>query len=151
MPSWSFLGWITQIISRFDFKKPGFLDNLLVRLSTEYPLAVIYPFRLSYREFNDRNPNVNDREIVQQILNAIKNPMIEKFIDNICCICLPETVAIHHLKHILRNSKDSENRKKEFKICYDNVFGNVRGRSSSRVEKFKEEFTELLETNGELY
>lgn len=149
MPLFTFLAWTTQIVSHFDFEKECFLDKLLLRLAIEYPTAVIYSFRLAYHQALDRKSAV--RSVVQQILDAIKNPMLERFIENAMCLSLPEKVMEYHLKIVKSKPHAISKNRRELQICYDNVFGNVREKSSAEVEKFKHSLEELMEMNGSFY
>lgn len=114
-------------------------------MATTYPSAVIYSFQLSYNQVADQN---SPREVVQCILNAIKNPMLEQFIENIYCLSIPDKVIDYHLRNILDRSQNIEKSRRELKICYDNVFGDLRGTSSVKVEQFKKSIKEMMEING---
>lgn len=146
MPLFTFLAWITQIVSHFDFQNECFLDKLLLRLATAYPSAVIYSFQFSYNQAIDRHPVA--REVVQHIMNAIKNPMLEQFIENVNCVSLPDKVIDYHLKNILDRSHSIEQNWRELKICCDNVFGCIRGTSVDKVQQFKVNLEQMMEING---
>lgn len=148
MPLWIFLAWITQIISRFDFENVCFLDNLLLRISTAYPSSVIYTFQLAYRQYRAQRPNTPIRPIVQQIITAIKNPIVERFIQNVNYVSLPDKVLFYHLSKVVEKIVEKTDYREELETCYENVFGNGRGKSVNRVEVFKKEFTELMKMNG---
>lgn len=150
MPSWIFLGWITQIIARFHFKDTCFLDNLLIRLATKYPSTVVYPFQLAFREYRKRKPNAPIRPVVQQIRNAIQNPMIKNFIKNMRYVSLPHIVLAQHLHNAIEDiAKNGGQYQDELRKCYDNVFGNERGKSTDQVEMYKGEFVQLMEMRSE--
>lgn len=146
VPLFTFLAWITQIVSHFDFHKECFLDRLLLRLATTYPSAVIYSFQFAYHQAVDENSVA--REMVQHILNAIKNPMLEQFIKNVNYLSVPEKVIHYHLSNIQQNRGQLEKSWSELKVCYDNVFGSDRGSSSGRVEQFKGNLEQMMQMNG---
>jgi len=54
VPIWMFLTWCRQIISRINTVRPesDVLIQLLIRLATEYPQTVYYPFQLSFSDFD---------------------------------------------------------------------------------------------------
>lgn len=131
------------------------MDKLLVRLATTYPSQVIYTFQLAYRQYRERKPNAPVRLIFQQIENAIKNPMIQSFIENVSYLSLPDKVMVHHLKkanekiHFEKKpGHDKYPYQEELEICYQNVYGNGRGKSKEKVLDLKEEFVKLMQMNG---
>ncbi|XP_055310881.1 DNA-dependent protein kinase catalytic subunit-like [Sitodiplosis mosellana] len=147
VPLWIFLGWTTQIVSRFNFKHECFLDNLLLRLATTYPSTVIYTFQLAYRQYYAEKPNAPIRPVVQQMVNAVKNPMIERFIENVNYLSLPDKVMAYHLHNVIEKIYAKtvyELVREELQTCYDNVYGEVRGKSAKKVESFKQEFIALM-------
>ncbi|XP_031631692.1 DNA-dependent protein kinase catalytic subunit-like [Contarinia nasturtii] len=144
VPVWNFLKWMTQIITNFDFEKPCFLDQLLVELAKTYPTSVIYSFNLIYQRFRERKPNARIRSIVRQIQAAIRNPIIEKFIEQINYVSLAEKVLYYHLNKILK-LKDEQAVKKELQICYDNVYGGTRNLSTANISPtIKKDFEALM-------
>lgn len=156
VPLWIFLGWTTQIISRFNFKKDCFLDKLLLRLAITYPSQVIYTFQLAHRQYHEQKPNAPVRLIVKQIENAIKNPMIQNFIENVSYLSLPDKVIVHHLQSVYqkinlekKSGHDKYPYQEELETCYQNVYGNGRGKSKEKVMDFKEEFVKLMQMNGD--
>lgn len=140
---WAFLGWVTQIVSRFDWQKPCFLDDLLLRSAKTYPTAVIYPFQMAFSQFREQKPQATVRECVQQIRDALKNPVVEKFIKSLNYLSAPDKVLEHHLHNItIIQSKACF--KREIKACFDNVFeGDMRGRSAATVKSLRHYFVEL--------
>lgn len=146
MPLYTFLAWIVQIVSYFDFERECFLDELLLRLATKYPSAVIYSFQLAYNSAIDSKSTV--RPIVQQILNAIKNPTLERFITNINCLSLPDKVMEYHLKNVYSRPKQMARNLQELQICYENVYGTVRGRSANKFQVYKSKLEEIMQFYG---
>lgn len=154
VPLWIFLGWTTQIISRFNFKNICFLDKLILRLATTYPTQVIYTFQLAHRQYCEQKPNVPVRLVVQEIESAIKNPMIQNLIVNVSYLSLPDKVMWHHLQKVYekihlekKSGHDKYPYQEELEICYQNVYGNGRGKSTEKVLQYKEEFVKLMQMN----
>lgn len=82
----------------FDFRGPCFLDNLLIRLTNAYPAAIYYPFQLSRDQYLQRFPSYRNRQVVEEILFLIKNPLAEQFMDGIQRLCTPKMMLLAHLK-----------------------------------------------------
>lgn len=75
--------------------------------------------------------------------------MVERFIENVNYLSLPDKILYYHLGKVVHKIVDNTNYREELETCYENVFGNGRGKSVNRVETFKKEFTELMKMNGE--
>lgn len=114
-------------------------------MCTSYPSIIVYPFQLSYNNFRERKPKIQIRVLIRQILDIVKNPLIEQFIESMKCLSLPEKVLQHHLSNVVNTSNPNANSQLELQECYDNVFGNaMRGRSVEKVLRFKDEMIELM-------
>lgn len=145
VPLWTFLGSVTQMISRFDFMKACYLDNLLLRLVTTYPSIIVYAFQLSYNIFRERKPHVPIRSVIQQILDAVNNPLMNKFIESLKCMTLPEKALKHHLDIIIRKLNQNTSIQRELKECYDFVFENpMRGKCVEIVGQLKNDMIEMM-------
>lgn len=121
------------------------MDTLLLRLATNYPSIIIYAFQLSFNNFCEHHQSVEIRPLVQQILDTIKNPLIEKFINGMKCLSLPDKVMQHHLYRILNRSNLNVNTEQQLKECFDIVFGNsLRGKSCEKVIPLKNQMIEIM-------
>lgn len=154
VPEWMFLDWIPQVLSNFSFSAPCFLDELVLRLATTYPAAMIYAFQLSYTQYSEKYPNRQPRAIVQQILDLLHNPIVEKFINAINCLNLPEKFIITHFTDILLSMQKNQNYTNEM---YQNhllrvqraVFSNdMRGIIVQKVGWLDKVITNLIQLNG---
>lgn len=153
VPLWTFLGSISQIMSRFNFEKVCFLDKLVLRLATEYSAIVIYPFQLSYECFKGKNPNAAGlvRPLIQQILNAIQNTILQNFLDGLKCVNLPANVLHHHLYNFIHSKNHSKSEQQQLKEGFENVFDNPkRGKLPNNIQPFKDQFTKLMKMFGML-
>lgn len=150
VPLWTFIGSISQIMSRLNFEKACFLDNLVLRLATEYPSIVIYPFQVSYECFKEKDPNVKrQRPLIQQIATAIKNTFVQQFIDSLKVLNLPEKVLQYHLSEFLNADVKSKLNQQQLKAGYDDVFNNtMRGKLPIRLQAFKNDFDEFMQMIG---
>lgn len=151
VPLWSFLGWVTQIISRFDFQNPCYLDNLLLRLATTYSSAVIYPFQMAFGQFYDQNPEVIYHQKVDKIIETLQSPVVDRFIRVLKCLNLPEKVLEHFLcSTFSKRGQTHTVYEQKLKACYDDVFENrLRGKSTKKVEAYRSDFDELKKMNCE--
>lgn len=152
VPEWMFLAWVPQILSTFDFGTQCFLDELVLRLSASYPSALVYPFGLSYKQFNTNNPQRATRPTVKRILQLLQNPIVEKFIQAITCISLPENVLLTCGKYILTaifHGKCTNVQYQNYiETAYREVFQNVmRGNLVAKVLSFEKVFLELKDLN----
>lgn len=152
VPLWTFLGSISQIMSRFTFETSCFLDNLVLRLATEYPSIVIYPFQLSYECFKERNLNVKfERPLIRQISNKIGETGIhlQKFIDSLKVLNLPEIVLKSCLGVFLKGETNSKLNQQRLKAGYDDVFKNpMRGQLRDKIQSLQKDFDELMNMIG---
>lgn len=132
-------------MSRFDFRQTGFMDTLLLQLSKTYPTIVVYAIQPVYNNFCIQYPKQSIRPLLQQIFLNIANPLIEKYINGLKCLSLPEKVLQHHLYCITDKSKDIDRHLEE---CFKNVFENqMRGKAVEKVLALQNEMCEIL-TNG---
>lgn len=150
VPLWTFLAPISQILSRFNFEKTCFLDNLILRLATEYPAIVIYPFQVSYECFKERNPNIKfERPLIRKIVAAIANPFLQQFIAGLKVANLPEKVLQNYLLEFSKSDVNSVMEQQTLKAGYDDVFNNpMRGKLPFNVQAVKSEIDELLQMFG---
>lgn len=150
VPLWTFLGSISQIMSRFNFETVCFLDSLVLRLATEYPSIAIYPFQVSYECFKERNPNVkHERPLIRQITAAIANPFLQHFIDGLKVLNLPPKVLQHHLKELLKSDVNDESIRQKLRASYNDVFHNpMRGKLPLNMQVVQNEFDDLFQMIG---
>ncbi|XP_053659458.1 DNA-dependent protein kinase catalytic subunit-like [Anopheles marshallii] len=98
VPSCNYIQWIPQLLSymRIASDGPGcsnrapvedhFLDELFMRLVQDYPMALYYPARLI---LSDTEGPV--RPIVTKLRNALNFPVLDRFVDELYRVVMPET------------------------------------------------------------
>uniref|UniRef100_A0A182MMJ7 non-specific serine/threonine protein kinase n=1 Tax=Anopheles culicifacies TaxID=139723 RepID=A0A182MMJ7_9DIPT len=97
VPSWNFLQWIPQLLSYMKITSDTpvspettveghFLDDLFMRLVQEYPMALYYPARLVLS-----NIDGPVRPIVAQFREALNFPVLDRFVDELYRVVMPET------------------------------------------------------------
>uniref|UniRef100_A0A182RWW4 non-specific serine/threonine protein kinase n=1 Tax=Anopheles funestus TaxID=62324 RepID=A0A182RWW4_ANOFN len=112
VPSWSYLQWIPQLLSYMKITSDAFgsheapveghfLDELLMRLVKEYPMALYYPAHLILS--NTEGPV---RPVVMQFRDALNFPMLDRFVDELYRVVMPET-RIHCMIGELKSHLDS--------------------------------------------
>lgn len=82
IPSWMFLNWLSQMTALLDKPQAKAIQNILEKISIEYPQALVYPFRMSTANFKF-SPESNElNSFVQKISRHLKTqlPLIEKLI-----------------------------------------------------------------------
>ncbi|XP_052901969.1 DNA-dependent protein kinase catalytic subunit-like [Anopheles moucheti] len=117
VPSWNFLQWIPQLLSYMKIASDGpgrsnqapveehFLDELFMRIARDYPMALYYPARLI---LSDTEGPV--RPIVTKLRNALNFPVLDRFVDELYRVVMPETrlhTMIVELKRHLNSFTDS--------------------------------------------
>uniref|UniRef100_A0A182XXN1 non-specific serine/threonine protein kinase n=1 Tax=Anopheles stephensi TaxID=30069 RepID=A0A182XXN1_ANOST len=112
VPSWNFLPWIPQLLSYMKIANDAvgsheqsderhFLDALLMRLVKEHPMALYHPARLMLAGIEGRPV----RPIVLQFRAALNFPVLDRFVDELCRVVMPET----RLQHMLTELKSQLN------------------------------------------
>ncbi|XP_050067788.1 DNA-dependent protein kinase catalytic subunit-like [Anopheles maculipalpis] len=116
VPSWNFLQWIPQLLSymKITYDAAGshqisndrhFLDELLMRLVKEYPMALYHPARVILADIEGPV-----RPIVVQFRAALSFPVLDRFVDELCRVVMPETrlqSMLSELKSQLKSFTDS--------------------------------------------
>lgn len=154
VPEWMFLKWIPQILSSLNFRGTSFLDKLVLRLAMAYPSAMIYPFQLSLAQYYRKYPHPYNRELINQLVDLLRNPLAEKLIQGMQCLCMPEKMLVAHLVKI-----DTKLRKQQsftpqrfhddiehlVKVVYQN---NLQGTVFEAIQPFKASLEQLLAAEG---
>ncbi|XP_058119167.1 DNA-dependent protein kinase catalytic subunit-like [Anopheles ziemanni] len=95
VPSWNFLPWIPQLLSYLKVKATdvqtdggggSFLDELLLRLATDYPMALYFPARITL----EQHGSVSERPFIGRFRAALKHPTMDRFVDELCRVVMPE-------------------------------------------------------------
>ncbi|KFB53322.1 AGAP003967-PA-like protein [Anopheles sinensis] len=93
VPSWNFLPWIPQLLSYLKVNaadvQPGgesFLDELLLRLATDYPMALYFPARITL----EQHGTVPERPFIGRFRAALKHPAMDRFVEELCRVVMPE-------------------------------------------------------------
>lgn len=151
MAHWNFIPWIPQLMSRFRFDEPHLLDKLLIRLAQTYPQAIFYAFKSAYTHYR-RNGMLPNRPAVLEILDAIENTSLERFVSSVNCMVLPEKIVEQAFQKILANLSDDYEQEEyvdALQKCHDEVFRNaLRSEIPKQYDSIKAMFGALLKLNG---
>uniref|UniRef100_A0A182VQI2 non-specific serine/threonine protein kinase n=1 Tax=Anopheles minimus TaxID=112268 RepID=A0A182VQI2_9DIPT len=128
VPSWNFLQWIPQLLSYMNITpdtsretsvEGHFLDDLFMRLVKEYPMALYYPARLVLKDID-----VPVRPIVMQLRDALNFPMLDRFVDELNRVVMPET-RLHSMIGELKSHLDSFSDPAAYQTFIDRAVPNV--------------------------
>lgn len=168
VPEWMFVGWIPQIMSVFSFDNECFLDALLLRMARANPLAVCYPFRLSYERRNeartyaanaDAEDDRKDRTVVLRLLRLLHSPATEAFAQALLCLCVPEKKLSHHLRELYmeldRHDDETDRRylRARVRCLVDKMWPQrqTRGRAYQRLERYRLQMLEMQTEESEYF
>lgn len=147
VPEWMFLNWVPQILARFNFDKPYYLDKILLRLAKMYPAAIVYSFTMSYSQYVEARKTASvDRSVVTKIRSLTNIPGAKQFISALSCLCMPKLMLYSHLivfSNALATDSSISNFKKNKHIdsILRNVFRegaqNLQGTAFKQLEKYR--------------
>uniref|UniRef100_A0A182JUF0 non-specific serine/threonine protein kinase n=1 Tax=Anopheles christyi TaxID=43041 RepID=A0A182JUF0_9DIPT len=108
VPSWNFLPWIPQLLSymkiTYDVPQTSneehFLDDLFMRLVKQYPMALYFPARLI---LDEHHADVPVRPFVNHFRAALSFPVLERFVEELCRVVIPETRIANMLAELKNN------------------------------------------------
>lgn len=148
-----------QILSAFNFEEECFLDKLMLRLASSYASIIVYPFRISLQQYEDqRAENIqNNRELVNEIctLLEISNPLVDKFINGIKCVCMPNKLLRSKLEHLAKMLKHQSASRHSFQTALADVLSvifddNIRGPLFKKIDQYAPRLNDLAAKNGRL-
>ncbi|XP_048248370.1 DNA-dependent protein kinase catalytic subunit-like [Haliotis rufescens] len=85
VPNWMFMLWLAQMMALLDKKEAPAVQPIVVSLATDYPQAVIYPFRISCEGFvfGKTPQDTKNKQAVEEISSLLTEdrvPLVSKFI-----------------------------------------------------------------------
>lgn len=177
VPEWMFISYISQMLSNYDFEQDCYLDELLLRLAVKYPsgkkqilvtlfrlnliklflLAFYFPFKLSQNLYlNLRGSEGMQKRHVSKLIEATSNPSLEKFVNSLQCLVLPEKMLETHFlsfKQFIESNRANMNNEKFQeglqKLIHD-VFEHNRefkGLSFEAIKDFQHKFQVIKKMN----
>ncbi|XP_071796803.1 DNA-dependent protein kinase catalytic subunit-like [Asterias amurensis] len=114
VPSWMFIGWISQMVALLDKSEGPAVHGILTEIAKEYPQALCYPFKISSEcfEFDSSAVGKKNRSAVENIRAALETVPLESLIAALEQLSNPEFVfkdwAEDEMKPLLSASKQDK-------------------------------------------
>lgn len=100
LPEWIFLGYISQILSNFDFEDDCYLDSLIMKIASKYPRALYFAFIISYEHYKHQDEDREmEKPLIQDLKDQIQSPLLDQFVEEIGKLCLPGNMFFCYLKN----------------------------------------------------
>lgn len=75
IPSWMFLGWLSQMTAILDKPEASAIHHILETICVEYPQAFIYPFKMSLDQMSHRSEQTASSEFVERLNSRMSGHM----------------------------------------------------------------------------
>lgn len=118
------MGYISQLLSNFDYENDCYLDTLIYQIAKKYPNALYFPFKMSYENYKRSTDRGMQKELIAMLLDLIENPLMENFTSAIKRVCLSKNMLVYHVDDLMVSL--SNNREK-FADQLDHVLDIVYG------------------------
>lgn len=142
-------------MSTFSFQNECFLDGLVLRLATSFPSAMLYPFKISMKQYEERHTHNHHRDVVNQIrdLLSAKNPLAEHFLKGIKCLCMPDTLLLSHLEYLKKLLQHQDLSRLSFQSALEDVLSAIykndaRGPIFAQIDQFDNKLRDLALINS---
>ncbi|EAT40123.1 AAEL008123-PA [Aedes aegypti] len=148
VPEWMFLRWIPQILSFVDFSQQSFLEALLTRIATSYPMALYYPAKMSLQRHQLRPDNVSS-PFANRLMQLLDIPKLDRFVSELSQVVIP-SMKISKIITDLRMARCDSNEEYR-KLVHDlanEAFPEISpdlGREHQKLIPLKPEWLKLLD------
>lgn len=147
IPEWMFLRWVPQMLSTLPLTVPSFLDDIIVRIATTYPMAIIYPFRLKMCQ---PDADAVRRPVIENIARLVQHRTTDRFIEAVTRLGVPEKMLIYHLDELHKtNAALKQFRKSELvqrtQLIIDNFWPTDAGIVATAYERLEPVRLAILE------
>lgn len=89
VPEWMFLRWIPQILSFVDFSQQNsFLETLLTRIATSYPMALYYPAKMNFQRHQAKSGD-NTGPFASRLMELLNIPKLDRFVSELTQVVIP--------------------------------------------------------------
>lgn len=148
-----FLRWIPQILSYVDFSQESFLESLLLRIATSYPMALYYPAKLTLESHRKRTTD-NYGVLGSKLMRMLDIPKLDRFVAELCQIvipCMKVSTMVSDVSVKLSGNSHVTTAEQYRKLIIDSMQGvfpdasDDLGREHQKVIPFKAEWLKLLE------
>nr|CAD7199224.1 unnamed protein product [Timema douglasi] len=109
VPEWMFLGWVSQLIASLDTPVGLALGDLILRLATSYPKAVIYPFYISSDKykFKDGESAHHTRCLIERLKGVLQTSSLQDtLLKAFSCVAQPPLILKYHLDILIKFLED---------------------------------------------
>ncbi|PVD38356.1 hypothetical protein C0Q70_00970 [Pomacea canaliculata] len=126
IPSWMFILWISQMMALLDKHQAHAVRPIILRIATEYPQAIVYPFHISQESFTfgstaeDRR-NKQGIEELDALLSEERVPLVRTFISALEQFSQPVQMFQDWSRDITKilEKRPAAEIKKKYKEIYD--------------------------------
>ncbi|OWA49909.1 DNA-dependent protein kinase catalytic subunit [Hypsibius exemplaris] len=159
IPAWMFIQWANQVLALLDKPEGNAVHDILGRMASEYPQAIIYGFKISKENyvFDEKDSRGRrNKKFFDELSEKLDIPLIDDLIRHLTRLCEPHTFFQDFTKRAdyLLKYKKKDQLKQEYAEINQCVF---RQGSSTQlaatwkefVEKFKQDFVYLFGENGQ--
>ncbi|XP_062561141.1 DNA-dependent protein kinase catalytic subunit-like [Armigeres subalbatus] len=87
VPEWMFLRWIPQILSFVDFSQESFLESILTRIATNYPMALYYPAKMNFQRYHARTGSISP--FASRFMQLLDIPNLDHFVTELSQVVIP--------------------------------------------------------------
>ncbi|XP_052262779.1 DNA-dependent protein kinase catalytic subunit-like isoform X1 [Dreissena polymorpha] len=116
VPSWMFILWISQMLALMDKQEAPSVYEIILRITQEYPQAVVYPMKLSLEGYtfgSSKQDKLNKDQVdrIVSLLGPDSLPLTNKFISALECFGQPDQeiqdALVEISKMMKKNKKDA--------------------------------------------
>ncbi|CAG2063195.1 unnamed protein product, partial [Timema podura] len=109
VPEWMFLGWVSQLIASLDTPVGLALGDLILRLATSYPKAVIYPFYISSDKYKCKDGELahHTRCLIDRLKGVLQTSSLQDtLLKAFSCVAQPPLILKYHLEILIKFLED---------------------------------------------
>nr|CAD7440345.1 unnamed protein product [Timema bartmani] len=109
VPEWMFLGWVSQLIASLDTPVGLALGDLILRLATSYPKAVIYPFYISSDKYKCKDGELahHTRCLIDRLKGMLQTSSLQDtLLKAFSCVAQPPLILKYHLEILIKFLED---------------------------------------------
>ncbi|EDV28309.1 uncharacterized protein TRIADDRAFT_20924, partial [Trichoplax adhaerens] len=123
IPSWMFIGWISQMMAILDKPEARAVQEILFRIADEYPQAIIYAFKVSNEQYTFEETSVGrqNKTAVSKLSSKLQLPLIESFVRALEQLSQPDLVFKDWVDEVKGLKKKSGSIAESIRICYQKL------------------------------
>ncbi|KAI9262203.1 hypothetical protein BDA99DRAFT_438677 [Phascolomyces articulosus] len=135
-PVWMYIRWIPQMVAILDNPIGEYVFPAVYQIAKIYPNALYYAFRISNEHFSSIWDTLNNqtRDRILKIDEAVKSPIMERFIVELTRLTNPE----HILGSFVEFIEDLGSLTKDFAVLHHSFLQELFGVNGSKISKINE-------------